>query len=129
MWTSAISNKKQWTSIFGEHHLPNNIYVSYAMLDGTSINLNLRCSIEQATAPKKWLKKSYNEYEFNLYIVNIEDFIVENFNFSGSINISIKQDGPSYKIELGFANSCKAMFSAKNITIANIKAYYNNGAM
>ena len=56
---------------------------SYVMLDGNSICLKLSSKIEQ-TAPKKWLEKNYNEYEFQLYIIDIEKFNVENFNFSGT---------------------------------------------
>lgn len=104
------------------------MHTSYVMLDGNSICLKLHCPVEQGTAPKKWLEHNYNEYEFNLYIVDVNNFKVENFNFSGTTTINIIKDGSSYKIELEFANSCKAMCNAQNITIANIKAYHNDGA-
>ncbi len=98
------------------------------MLDGNSICLKLHNKIEPISAPKKWLEK-YNEYEFNLYIVSIEDFKVENFNFSGPTTLTITQTDSSYKVKLEFANSCIAVCNAENITIANIKAYHNDGAI
>jgi hypothetical protein len=139
MWTSSISNKKQWTSIFGEDYSPTSMRTSYVMLDGNSICLKLCSQVEQAVAPKKWLEKYYNEYEFQLYIIdvenfnvenfNVENFNVENFNFSGPTTITVTQDGSNYKVTLGFGNSCTATCNAKNITIANIKAYHNYGAV
>jgi hypothetical protein len=123
MWTSSISNKKQWTSIFGEDYSPTGMRTSYVMLDGNSICLKLCSQVEQAVAPKKWLEKDYNEYEFQLYIIN-----VENFNFSGPTTITVTQDGSNYKVTLGFGNSCTVTCNAKNISIANIKAYHNCGA-
>jgi len=128
MWISSVSNKIQWTSIFGENHSPTNMHTSYVMLDGNSICLKLHCPVEQDAAPKKWLEHNYNEYEFNLYIAHVDSFIVENFNFSGPTTLAVTQDGPSYRIELEFGNSCKVMCNAQNITIANIKAYHNDGA-
>jgi len=77
---------------------------------------------------KKWLEHNYNEYEFNLYIAHVDSFTIENFNFSGPTTLTVTQDGPSYRIELEFGNSCKVMCNAQNITIANIKAYHNDGA-
>ncbi|MBP5952959.1 Imm50 family immunity protein [Pseudomonas iridis] len=129
MWTSAISNRKQWSSIFGEDHSPATLHTSYVMLDGSSICLKLYSQVEQKVAPKKWLEKDYNEYEFQLYLVNIESFKVENFNFSGLTTITVTQDGSNHKINLEFGNSCTATCVAKSITIANIKAYHNDGAM
>lgn len=129
MWTSSISNKKQWTSIFGEDYSPTSMRTSYVMLDGNSICLKLCSQVEQAVAPKKWLEKNYNEYEFQLYIINVENFNVENFNFSGPTTMTVTQDGSNYKVTLGLGNSCTATCNAKNITIANIKAYHNYDAV
>ena len=129
MWTSSISNKKQWTSIFGEDYSPTSMRTSYVMLDGNSICLKLCSQVEQAVAPKKWLEKDYNEYEFQPYIINVENFNVENFNFSGPTTITVTQNDSNYKVTLGFGNSCTATCNAKNITIANIKAYQNYGAV
>ncbi|UVM52596.1 immunity 50 family protein [Pseudomonas sp. B21-015] len=129
MWTSSIPNKKQWTSIFGEDYSPTSMHTSYVMLDGNSICLKLCSQVEPAVAPKKWLEKNYYEYEFQLYIINVENFNVENFNFSGPTTITVTQDGSNYKVTLGFGNSCTATCNAKNITIANIKAYHNDGAV
>lgn len=125
MWTSSISNKKQWTSIFGEDYSPTSMGTSYVMLDGNSICLKLYSQVEQAVAPKKWLEKDYNEYEFQLYIINVENFNVENFNFSGPTTITVTPDNSNYKVTLEFGNSCAATCNAKKITIANIKAYHN----
>ncbi|WP_408980403.1 Imm50 family immunity protein [Pseudomonas sp. B21-051] len=128
MWTSSISNKKQWTSIFGETYSPSSMRTSYVMLDGNSICIKLSSKIEQA-APKKWLTKNYNEYEFQLYIVDIENFNVENFNFSGTTTLTIEGKSSDYKVTIKFENNCVATCQAKNISIANIKAYNNDGAV
>jgi hypothetical protein len=128
MWTSSISNKKQWASIFGETYSPSSMRTSYVMLDGNSIYLKLSSKIEQ-TAPKKWLEKNYNEYEFQLYIIDIEKFNVENFNFSGTTTLKIEKENSNYKVTIKFENNCIAICQAKNITVANITAYNNDGAV
>lgn len=128
MWTSAISNKKQWTSIFGETYSPSSMRTSYVMLAGNSICIKLSSKIEQA-APKKWLTKNYNEYAFQLYIVEIENFNVENFNFSGTTTLTIEGKSLDYKVTIKFENNCAVTCQAKNISIANITAYNNDGAV
>jgi hypothetical protein len=65
------------------------------MLDGNSTCLKLYSQVEQAVPPKKWLKKDYNEYEFQPYIINIE-----NFNFSGPTTITVTQHDSNYKVTL-----------------------------
>lgn len=129
MWTSSISNKKQWTSILGEDHSPARVHTSYVILDGNSICLKLYSQVEHSVAPKKWREQDYNEYEFQLHIVNVESFNVESFNLSGPTNIIITQDGSNQRIKLEFGSSCIATCTAKSITIANIKAYHNDGAV
>jgi hypothetical protein len=74
MWTSYISNKKQWTSSFGEKYSPSNMRTSYALPDGDSIRLNLYTLIDHAVSPKKWLERDHNEYEFQIYINGIDNF-------------------------------------------------------
>ena len=129
MWTSSISNKKQWTSIFGESHSPAKMCISYARFEGNCIYLKLHSEIEQAFAPKKWLEKQYNEYEFGIYINNVKDIKVENFSFTGVARISITKNDQIYKFKLEINDSCSATFKAESITIANIKAYRNDGAI
>lgn len=103
-------------------------HTSYVMLDGNSICLKLSSKIEQ-TAPKKWLEKNYNEYEFQLHIIDIENFNVENFNFSGTTTLTIEKENSNYKVTIKFENNCIATCQAKNITVANITAYNNDGAV
>jgi hypothetical protein len=85
--------------------------------------------VEHALTPKKWRGKDYNEYEFQLHIVNVESFNVESFRLSGPTNITITQDGSNQRITLEFWSSCIGTCSAKSITITNIKAYHNDGAV
>lgn len=129
MWTSSISNKKQWTCVFGENYSPSSMRASYVMLDGNSICLRLNSQIEQTAAPKKWLERDYNEFEFQLYLVDVDNFVVKNFNFSGAITITITERDSHYHVALEFKNTCIASCQAKNITVANIKAYHHDGAV
>lgn len=41
--------------------------------------------------------------------------------------MTVTPDGSNSKVTLGLGNSCTATCNAKNITIANIKAYHNDG--
>jgi len=89
---------------------------SYVMLDGNSICIKLSSKIEQA-APKKWLTKNYNEYEFQLYIVDIENFNVENFNFSGTTTLTIEEKSSDCKVTIKFENNCITTCQAKKILV------------
>ncbi|WP_460358491.1 MULTISPECIES: hypothetical protein [unclassified Pseudomonas] len=70
------------------------------------------------------MTKNYNEYDFQLYIVDIE-----NFNFSGTITLTIEGKSSDYKATIKFENNCTTTCQAKNINIANITAYNNDGAV
>lgn len=91
MWTNFLSNKKPWTSIFGETNISPTLNISYAIFRGSSILLKISSPMQGSEYPKKWLNLGYNTYEFDLLFSNIKRIEITDFNFSGPANLSVKK--------------------------------------
>ncbi|PWK26982.1 Imm50 family immunity protein [Pseudomonas sp. OV226] len=129
MWTSLISNKKQWESIFGVNYTPKKLKISYAIFKDNSITLTLYNAIEGNEAPDKWLKNGYNEYEFELLLNNVTNVNITNFSFYGALDLTIIKNSTDNDIQIEINNFCKIECKAQSISAINIKAYHNDGSV
>jgi hypothetical protein len=126
MWTSLISNKKQWSSIFGDNYTPKKLEISYAIFKDNSITLKLHNVIEGSEAPDKWLKNGYDEYEFELLLNDVSKVDITNFSFYGSVDLTIIKNISDNDIQIKINNFCKIECKAQSISAINIKAYHND---
>ncbi|MBC3364826.1 Imm50 family immunity protein [Pseudomonas sp. SWRI154] len=126
MWTDYITNKKKWTSVFGDNYTPEYLSIVYATLMDCSITLKLASPIETNNCPAKWIENGYNEFEFDLLLDQIDSISISKFNFHGSICITIAKSTEAHEILLKISDNCVINCIARGISISNIKAYYND---
>jgi hypothetical protein len=128
MWTSLISDKKQWISVFGDKYTPKSLNISYAIFKDNSIALKVYAPIEENTCPEKWLRNGHNEYEFEILLNEISDVKISNFSFYGPIHIEVNNNETYNDIHIEINNYCTLDCVAKRIFMTNIKAYYNDNS-
>jgi len=128
MWTSLISDKKQWISIFGDKYTPKSLNISYAILKDNSITLKVYAPIERNICPEKWVRNGHNEYEFEILLNKISEVRISNFSFYGAIHIEITNNETYSDIHIEINSYCKIHCIAQNTSMTNIKAYYNDNS-
>ncbi|SDO69023.1 Immunity protein 50 [Pseudomonas arsenicoxydans] len=128
MWTSLISDKKQWISVFGDKYTPKSLNISYAIFKDNSIKLKLYAPIEENKCPEKWLSNEHNKYEFELLFNQVCDVKISNFSFYGPIHIDITNNKNQNDIHIEINNYCKLACTAQSISAINIKAYHNDNS-
>lgn len=119
-WIKHTNSSMAWHSIFGES-LPKKTSIDMAILRGNTILIRAFGPLEGMTYPEKWSKNSFNSFEFEILINDVNSVHVENYFLFGYF--TLWADLPNITVEA--ENGCLLKCQAKSLSIVNIRGFYD----